>query len=90
VHVVAIHRINDPQGFQEAIQRETGGGPPPGGFELPLQLVAEDGKTQVCLWDGPSVEAVKELVDDTVGEFAENEVFGAEIISAQRSEAESD
>ena len=85
MHVVAIHRISNPEGFQEAIQQETGGGPPPEGFELPLQLVAEDGKTQICLWDGPSVEAVKALVDETVGEYAENEVFGAEIIGAPGS-----
>ncbi len=90
MHVVAIHRISDPEGFQKVIQQETGGGAPPEGFELPLQLVAEDGKTQICLWDGPSVEAVKELVDDTVGEYAENEVFGAEIIAAQKSERQSD
>ncbi len=29
----------------------------------------------ICIWEGPSVEAVSELVESVVGRFSQNEYF---------------
>jgi hypothetical protein len=74
MHVAAIHRISDPESFNRVVNSAMEAGPPDG-FSLPYQFTAEDGRTQICVWEAPSVEAVRELVDSSVGEFAKNEVF---------------
>jgi hypothetical protein len=51
----------------------------PEGFDLPYQFTAEDGRTQLCIWEAPSVDAVRELVDGSVGQFAQNEVLPVEV-----------
>jgi hypothetical protein len=76
--VAVIHRISDPQGFNEVVSGAIEAGPPEG-FELPYQFTAEDGRTQICIWEAPSVDAVRELVDGTVGQFAQNEVLPVEV-----------
>ena len=38
-----------------------------------------DHTTGVCIWEGESVEAVRELVESVVGEHSENEYFELEV-----------
>jgi len=33
----------------------------------------------MCIWQGESVEAVRELVESVVGEYSENEYFEMEV-----------
>ena len=76
MHVAVIHRISDPDGYQRVLQEA--GDSFPEGLELPYQFASEDGRTMLCVWDAPSVDAVREFVDGAVGDYAENEVFAAE------------
>jgi hypothetical protein len=77
MHVAAIHRISDPDGFHRTVNSAMEAGPPEG-FALPYQFTSDDGRTQICVWEAPSVDAVRELVDSSVGEFAQNEVFAGD------------
>jgi len=77
MHVAAIHRINDPDNFNRVVNEAMQAGLPEG-LDLPYQFNSDDGRTQICIWEAPSVDAVRELVDGSVGEFAQNEVFAVE------------
>lgn len=84
MRVVAIHRISDPERFHEVVGKAMAEGPPEG-WALPVQINASDGRTQVCVWDAPSVEAVKELVDSSVGGLAENEILAGDLRHLEES-----
>jgi hypothetical protein len=71
-YVVAIHDIRDPERFwgsAEASQEF------PPGITLHSTYPRGDGSRAVCLWEADSVDAVRELVDGTVGESSRNEFF---------------
>jgi hypothetical protein len=72
MHVGVVHRVSDPAAFARATEEATAAGVPDG-FALPLRADSEDGRVTVCLWEGPSVEAVRDLVEPVVGRFSENE-----------------
>jgi hypothetical protein len=78
MHVGAIHRISDPEGFQQAEQQAIEAGLPEG-FRLPVHAATPDHTTGICIWDGPSVDAVRDLVESVVGEYSENEYFEVEL-----------
>jgi hypothetical protein len=78
VHVGVIHRISDPERFEAAEQRALEAGLPEG-FSLPIHASTPDHTTAICIWQGESVEAVKELVESVVGEYSENEYFEMEV-----------
>jgi hypothetical protein len=66
MHVTAIHTIHDPAGFKkreaEALKKGI-----PSEFKLPIQGATNDHSKEICVWEGPSVKAVQELVDSVVG-----------------------
>ena len=72
MQVGVIHRISDPGGFQTAEGKALEAGLPEG-FRLPVHAAAPDHSTAICIWEGPSVDAVRDLVESVVGEFSENE-----------------
>jgi hypothetical protein len=74
VYVSIIHRISDPERFEAAEQRALEEGLPEG-FSLPIHATAPDYTTVICIWEGESVKAVRELVESVVGEYSENEYF---------------
>jgi hypothetical protein len=78
MYVGVIHRISDPEGFEAAEQKalETG---LPEGFSLPINAATPDHTTGICIWQGESVEAVKELVESVVGPYSDNEYFEVEV-----------
>jgi hypothetical protein len=78
MHVGVIHRISDPEGFEVAEQKalETG---LPEGFALPIHAATTDHTTGICIWQGESLEAVKELVESVVGPYSDNEYFELEV-----------
>ena len=73
-YVTAIHRVSDPTGFTKAEDEAVAGGLPDG-FSLPIHAATHDHGVGVCIWEGPSVEAVRELVESVVGPFSQNEYF---------------
>jgi hypothetical protein len=74
MHVIAIHTIHDPSGFKKAEAEAVKKGLPPE-FKLPIQGATNDHSKGICVWEGPSVKAVQELVDSVVGPYSKNEYF---------------
>jgi hypothetical protein len=79
MHVIAVHRISDPDRFFEAAQST----PIPEGIELHSLLPSSDGSRAVCHWEADSEESVRNLVEGTVGEISDNEYFEVDEGSAQ-------
>jgi hypothetical protein len=82
MHVGVIHRISDPDGFQEAEQAALQAGLPEG-FGLPVHAQTPDHSTAICIWEGASVDAVRELVESVVGQYSDNEYFEMELEAAR-------
>jgi hypothetical protein len=78
VYVSVIHHISDPERFKAAEQRALEAGLPEG-FSLPIHATTRDYTTVICIWEGESVEAVRELVESVVGEYSENEYLETEV-----------
>ena len=78
MHVGVIHRISDPRGFEAAEEKALEAGLPEG-FSLPIHAATPDHTTAICICQGESIEAVKELVESVVGEYSENEYFEMEV-----------
>ena len=47
----------------------------PEGISLTIHATTADYTTVICIWEGESVEAVRDLVESVVGEYSENEYF---------------
>ncbi len=80
MHVGVIHRISDPEAFQRAEQESLDAGLPDG-FSLPVHAETPDHTTAMCIWIGPSVDAVRDLVESVVGEYSQNEYHEVELES---------
>jgi hypothetical protein len=78
MHVGVIHRISDPEGFQAAEQKALEAGLPDD-FRLPVHAATRDHATAICIWQGPSVDAVRDLVESVVGQYSENEYYEMEL-----------
>jgi hypothetical protein len=70
--VTVIHRIHDPEGFQAAEAKALEGGLP-SNVALPIHAATKDHALGICIWEGESVDAVRELVESVVGPYANNE-----------------
>jgi hypothetical protein len=72
VYVVVQHRFNDPQtAFSRGERLIKNEGAPAGVRGLQFYPSSE-GSAATCLWEAPSVAAVQEYVDDTLGDSSEN------------------
>jgi hypothetical protein len=78
MHVGVIHRISDPEAFEQAEQKALEAGLPEE-FQLPVHAATPDHSTAICIWQGPSVDAVRDLVESVVGEYSENEYYEVEL-----------
>ena len=76
--VTAIHRIHDSEGFQGAKAKAMEGGLPPH-VALPIYAATKDGGLGICIWEGESVDAVREVVEGAVGPWAENEYYEMQV-----------
>lgn len=72
--VTVIHHISDPEGFQAAEAKALEAGLP-SHVALPIHAATQDHTLGVCIWEGESVDAVRELVENVVGPFSDNEYF---------------
>ena len=72
--VTVLHHIHDPDGFEAAEQKALEWGLPPG-VALPIHAATTDHSFGVCIWEGESVEAVRDVVEAAVGTWAQNEYF---------------
>lgn len=76
--VGVIHHISDPAGFEAAEAKALEQGLPPH-VALPIHAATPDHRTGICIWEGASVEAVRELVESVVGPFSENEYLQLDV-----------
>ncbi len=72
--VTVLHHIHAPEGFQAAEAKALEAGLP-AEMALPIHAATGDHTFGVCIWEGESVDAVRELVDGLSSEFARNEFF---------------
>jgi hypothetical protein len=78
MHIGVIHRISDPEAFEQAEQKALEAGLPEG-IGLPVSAATSDHSTAICIWEGPSVDAIRDLVESTVGEYSDNEYYEVEL-----------
>jgi hypothetical protein len=79
MYVSVIHTISDPQRFWSAAE----GGELPEGVALHSSFPNPDGSKAACLWEGDSVDAVKDVIESTVGEVSSNDYFEVDAEKAQ-------
>jgi hypothetical protein len=72
--VTVIHRIHDPEGFQAAEAKALEAGLPDH-VALPIHGATLDHDFGVCVWEGESVDAVRDVVEGAVGAWADNEYY---------------
>lgn len=71
--VVVQHEIRNTGSFQARGENLTGN--PPDGIRPHQFYPAQDFTTAVCLWEAPSVDALREYIDGTLGDSAANAYF---------------
>jgi hypothetical protein len=76
--VSVIHRIHDPEGFAAAEAKALEAGLPPS-VALPVHAATPDHRLGICIWEGESVAAVREVVEGAVGPYADNEYSEMEV-----------
>ncbi len=76
--VTVIHRIHDPEGFQAAEAKAMEAGLPDR-VALPIHAASRDHRLGICVWEGESVAAVRDVVEGAVGPFADNEYYEMEV-----------
>jgi hypothetical protein len=80
--VGVIHHISDPAGFEAAEAQALEQGLPPN-VALPVHAATPDHRTGICIWEGDSIEAVRELVEAVVGPFSTNEYLELDVEGLQ-------
>jgi hypothetical protein len=81
MHVVAQHRILDRERFASMDPKDVALGGPPGVRALSF-LPSRDLTAAICLWEAPSVEAVRDYLDPVTAGVAENSYFAVEDAAA--------
>ena len=62
------------EGFQAAEAKALETGLPPD-IALPIHAATNDHSLGICIWEGESVDAVREVVESAVGPWATNEYY---------------
>jgi hypothetical protein len=78
MHVSVHHTISDPQKWAQitsAMKTAVEQGRLPQGLKGLMYLPSADGRRADCLWEAPSVEAVKNFLEPETGAAARNEYF---------------
>ena len=76
--VTVIHRIHDAEGFQAAEAKALEAGLP-AHVALPIHAATTAHDLGVCIWEGESVDAVREVVEGAVGAWADNEYYEMQV-----------
>jgi hypothetical protein len=69
--ISVIHRISDPDAFAPATA--SAGPSIPEDLKLQQYVASGDRSTSICLWEAPSVERVRDLVEPLLGRVSKNE-----------------
>ncbi len=76
MYAVVHHRISDPEQFWSLVQQATPNLPE--SLTIHHCLPKADGSEALCVWEGPSLQEVRETVESAVGEYSRNEYFEAD------------
>ena len=68
------HRITDPDRFFSGDAKEVAENAP-NGVTGRMFCPSQDKTTAICLWEGPSIDAVRDYIDSITGDSAENMYF---------------
>ena len=71
MHAVVLHQINDPEKFFSMDADEVSGGGPPGVQGLQF-FPSKDRSVAVCLWEGGSIDAIRDYLDPATAGVTEN------------------
>jgi hypothetical protein len=75
MHVVVQHQIKNPEvAFARGERLIKNEGAPSGARGLQF-YPSQDGSAVTCLWEAPSVEAIQEYVDSTLGDSSVNTCY---------------
>jgi hypothetical protein len=78
MHIVAVHRITDPEKFFSMNAEEVAGGGPPG-VQGRQFFPAKGGSTAVCLWEADSIESLRNYLDPATAGASENTYFEVDV-----------
>lgn len=67
------HQISDPQTFFGIAKQALGSLPQ--GVTLHLGLPNDSGSSCICVWEAPSVDVVRNLIEQNMGHVSTNEYF---------------
>jgi hypothetical protein len=74
VFVIVIHRIHDRAGFEAAASTTIATGRPMG-VEFPAHATSPDRRLHVSICRGASVTAVRNVLEQAIGDFADSEYY---------------
>lgn len=74
MHVVALHRITDPDKFFSMDPEEVSTGGPPGVTGRQF-FPSTDRSEAVCLWEADSIDSLRDYLDPALEGVAENRYF---------------
>jgi hypothetical protein len=75
VYVVVQHRFNNPEVAMARGERLVKNEGAPAGARGLQFYPSRDGSVATCLWEAPSVEAIQEYVDSTLGDSSQNDCY---------------
>jgi hypothetical protein len=73
MYAIAIHTISDPEKFWAGAQDLE----VPGSLTLHSTIGKDDGTKAVCVWEGDSIDSIREFVDPATEGISTNEYFQA-------------
>jgi hypothetical protein len=82
MYVAVIHRFIDPTTASARGERLVKNEGAPAGVRGLQFYPASDGSMATCLWEAPSVAAIQEYVDTTLGDSTENTVYEVDAANA--------
>jgi hypothetical protein len=74
MQVVVQHQINDPERFFSGDPQEIADNAP-SGVQGRQFFPSQDMSAAVCLWEGQSIDAVRDYVDSVTGDSSQNTYF---------------
>ncbi len=74
--IVVQHQISNPQKFWAIAQEATSN--LPAGLKVHSTLPNSDGTKAVCIWEAGEINAVKNAIESSVGQYSRNEYFSVE------------
>jgi hypothetical protein len=73
MYVGVVHTIRDADGWMEMLRSTDASSFP--GLELLSTGTSADIDRALCLWRAPSLETAQSVLDETVGQYAQNDCF---------------